>query len=345
MRDSIYLIKPKNKPFYQIIYFRNGKKTSKTTKTKRKSEAMKFLSEFKKNLQTKEIIPEIKLSDYREKYLEYMKRGYSKSYLTSIDLSLRKLQEFTGDVYLNKITRAIAEDFITSTYKRTKYGARVFNRNLKAAFNKAMENWKYVEENPFKKIKIPKIPEKLPVFVTEPEFRVILDHTDSQLMKDIFTVAFFTGMRLSEITNLTWSNIDFGNKVVIVKNTETFTTKSKKERIIPMTKEVNSIFHKYDSIKRSVDHPVFYRILGIVLRGDYISKRFRVAVKKADLYRKGIHFHSLRHSFASNLVLKGVPLVIVKELMGHSDISTTLIYSHVRREDLVNAVKKFELDI
>lgn len=342
MRDSMYLVKSKNSPYYQVIYFRKGKKTSKSTRKKRKSEALKFLSEFRQNIAKKEVIPEVKISQYHEQYKELMSRGHSLKYIRSIDLSFKMLKEFTGDIYISQITRPRAEDFISFTYKRSKHAARLYNRTLKAAFNKAIDNWNYIEDNPFRKIKIPKIPEKLPVFITESEFISLLENTEDEMMKDIFTVAFYTGMRLSEITHLTWDNIDFNNKQIVVKNTDTFTTKSKKERIIPMFSKVQDILHKYELKKTLQYYPIFYRILGIKLRGEYISKRFKRAVEESGLQGRGIHFHSLRHSFASNLVRKGVPIIVVKELLGHASISTTQIYSHVRREDLVEAVGKFE---
>jgi len=66
-----------------------------------------------------------------------------------------------------------------------------------------------------------------------------------------------------------------------------------------------------------------------------------MAVRAAGL-NDGLHFHSLRHSTASNMVRHGVPIAVVKEVLGPSDIKTTMVYSHVRREDLANAVKTLE---
>lgn len=347
MSEKIYLMKEKSKgssPYYKVVYFRsNGKRTSKSTRTTRKSEALKFLMEFKEHLKKKDIIPEIKLSKYSEQYREFMSRGYSPKYVQSIDLSFRRLIEFTGDIYLSEVNRIMVEDFISITFSRTKHSAKLFNRTLKAAFNKAVDNWGYIKENPFRKVKAPKIPEKLPAFITESEFNLILAETNLEIMKDIFTVLFYTGMRVSEITHMTWMNIDFNKKQIIVRNTEVFVTKSKKERIIPMYKDVYEILKKREAIKPMSFHPVFYRVLGIRLRTDYISRKFRRAVDATESIGKEVHLHTLRHSFASNLVRRNVSIMIVKELMGHADITTTQIYAHVRREDLVEAVKKFEI--
>jgi len=73
------------------------------------------------------------------------------------------------------------------------------------------------------------------------------------------------------------------------------------------------------------------------LNEDYVSKRFKRAVRSTGL-NEDIHFHTLRHSFASNLIQKGASIYVVKELLGHESISTTQIYSHLQSENLSQAV-------
>ena len=71
----------------------------------------------------------------------------------------------------------------------------------------------------------------------------------------------------------------------------------------------------------------------------YVSKSFKRCVRSISLNDK-IHFHTLRHSFASNLAQKGINLYIIQKLLGHSNITTTQIYSHLRTEDLVKAINE-----
>ena len=82
---------------------------------------------------------------------------------------------------------------------------------------------------------------------------------------------------------------------------------------------------------------VFYHIEDIKLNEDFVSKQFKKAVRQAGLNDR-IHFHTLRHSFASNLVQAGSSLYIIKELLEHRDFQTTQIYSHLQRENLSQAV-------
>ena len=82
---------------------------------------------------------------------------------------------------------------------------------------------------------------------------------------------------------------------------------------------------------------IFFRVVGVKLNEDFVSKQFKKAVRSAGLSEE-IHFHTLRHSFASNLIQRGVSIYVVKELLGHESISTTQIYSHLQSENLSQAV-------
>ena len=116
--------------------------------------------------------------------------------------------------------------------------------------------------------------------------------------------------------------------------------KGKKDRIIPMTSVVKDISNLRSKVVTHVDNEeyIFTRIPCVKLNEDYVSGKFKKAVRISKLSER-IHFHTLRHSFASILVQKGASIYVVKELMGHSDISTTQIYSHLRKENLIDAIR------
>ncbi|MFA5805903.1 MAG: tyrosine-type recombinase/integrase [Melioribacteraceae bacterium] len=335
----MYLVKNNKSPFYQLVYFVNGKRTTASTKTKNEKEAIRFLGSFKKpNLEQKPVIEPITLSKFQDEYLDYVRITKSKHYVRSVKTSFKILLQFSGDVYLNRLDLRTLDKFITSTFQRTQRGASLYYRTLKAAFSKAVL-WNYLSENPFKKIKIPKVSKAFPVFISESELKTILEKTNEEYLKDLFITAFYTGMRLGELLNMKWSWIDLNQNQITVKCTEEFTTKSKKERIIPINLNLKTIliirFPKVFSINN--DDYVFSKCSGIKLNENFISKQFKQAVRKSYLNEK-IHFHSLRHSFASVLAQKGISLYIIKELLGHEDLATTQIYSHLQQENLRNAV-------
>ncbi len=151
-------------------------------------------------------------------------------------------------------------------------------------------------------------------------------------------VCFYTGIRLGEAVNLRWRNISIEQKLLTIGDNE-FTTKNATQRIIPLCNQVMEVLRQ--SPVRKPDSFVFSKSNGFPFRKEYVSKKFKNISRKAG-FDEEIHFHSLRHSFASNLAMKGVPIVAIKDLLGHSSIVTTQIYSHSNVDSLVGAIAKFD---
>jgi site-specific recombinase XerD len=341
----MFLAKHHKSPYYQIIYFVGRKRNSISTKTKIKSEAMKFLSEFQNSIKGKppkkiaqtEIEPSITLSVFKQEYISYLLPTKSSNYISSINYSFKELIRFVGDIPLSELDIRIIDKFIISSFSKTQRGAHLFYRTLKAAFNKAIE-WNYIRSNPFTKVKFPKLSKSFPAFISENELLIILANTLYQYLKDIFTVGFYTGLRLGELINMRWNWIDFFQNQITVKCSDDFLTKSKKERIVPMSEQVKSILiARFNLGIHQPSEVVFYRTKGRKLHQETISKQFKQAVRKSNLNER-IHFHSLRHSFASLLAQKGISLYIIKELLGHEDLATTQFYSHLQQQNLRDAV-------
>jgi len=232
-----------------------------------------------------------------------------------------------------------AEDFKNYLMKNAPLGYKVYLRNMKAAFNKAID-WEMITTNPFAKIKFKMQQETKPVFIQKDELLQILQQTKSVEMRDIFSFSFYTGCRLGEVLNLRWSNIDLKRQLITIGD-ENFTTKNGKSRIIPTATEVNEILFRKKLLELNLTRFVFSKSNGFPFHKDYVSRCFKNSRRKAGLPEE-IHFHSLRHSFASILAINGVPLVTIKELLGHSSIVTTQIYSHSDLESLQKAVGKFD---
>ena len=344
----MYVAKIKRSKYYQIVYFVEGKRTTYSTKKTNEKEALQYLQEFKKTLvnplgavssvlQKTCTQNKLTLSKFKDEYLDYARPVKSKRYIDSIAFAFKQLVSFCGDISLEEINLKTIDKFIYSTFHRTQRGAHQYYRTLKAAFNKAVE-WNYISSNPFTKVKFPKIPKAFPAFIQEEEFLIVLSNTSYQHLKDIFTTGYYTGLRLGELVNMRWNWIDFFRNQITVKCTDDFLTKNKKERIVPLSEKVRSIlFNRFNNSLHRPDDVVFYRIEGKILYPEAISKQFKKIVRKSNLSDK-IHFHTLRHSFASLLVQRGVSLYVVKELLGHEDLATTQIYSHLQQQNLRDAV-------
>ena len=334
----------KRRGYYHIEYLDESENRIRRISTgcKLKQDALSFLSGFKQRLAARPQSNFKTLSAFTDEYVGYLAKTHSVKYTRDAKAAFRKLCEFAGDIPLQDLSPITFETFFTASFKRAQFETARNYRTLKAAFNRAVER-NYLPDNPLRKIKLPKIPKSIPVFIMEIELAQIIAETKNETLKDIFITGFHTGMRLSEILNLRWGEVNLSDKRIKVANTEAFTTKSKQDRIIPINSTLSAILEKRKPKVLSIDgnNLVLGKSTKVPFNVNYVSRKFKGAVRLAGL-GEDIHFHSLRHSFASNLIKRGVPIVAVKELLGHSDISTTMIYSHVRREDLVNAVKMLE---
>jgi len=308
-----------------------------------KRDAIKFLSDFEKNLKTQKSYKHIFLEEFEKEYSDYVKNNLSTKYHTTVKLSFRQLINFTGNIPLSRLNYPMMEKFFTETFNRTQQGAWTYYRILKSAFNRAIL-WDYIRQSPLQKIKLSKLPEKSNLYISETEFSLIVDTTKSEMMKDVFRFAYNTGVRLSELTNLKWSSISFNDRIIKVENSETFTTKSKKSRIIPINAILLEILQRRlpKVMDISKDAYVFSKNC-VRLNNDYVSKQFKKSVIDADL-NSDYHFHLLRASFISNLAKRSVPLSAIQKLVGHENIRITeKHYLSVQNETLTQAMKTLDL--
>jgi site-specific recombinase XerD len=306
-----------------------------STKQTTKPLALKFLYEFNQDIANRKKIVHKTLNQFRNEYELTSSNTFSKKYQSIVKSTFYIFcKDIDSNIPLVKITPLITERFFAQTFQRTQHGAWLYYRVLKSAFNKAV-NWNYINENPLNKIKLPKPTKKNPAFINEIELIKILSNEANPELRQIYSFAFNTGMRREEILSLQWKAIDFKNELVNVNNSEVFRTKNKTDRTIPMNNKVKEIllsrYPKLIDINR--ESFVFSKPNGIKFSGDFICKTFKKAVIKSEL-SNDIHFHSLRHSFASNLVSKGVSIYEVSKLLGHSSVNVTQIYAHLRTEDL-----------
>lgn len=228
------------------------------------------------------------------------------------------------------ITKVQAESFILEVYSKSKFTANLYRKHLLSSFNRALK-WELIKSNPFQGISL-SLPKSFPAIISIDELHKILEQIDDKMISAIIKVGYYTGMRLGELVNMKWSWVDLNQKIITTKISESFITKSKRERIIPIS---NVVFETLYLIKNDNGY-VFHRE-GERFRGEYISKQFKKAVRKAGLNDK-IKFHSLRHSFCSNLIMKNVSIFVVKELAGHQSVLTTQLYSQINNGNLKSAI-------
>lgn len=331
---------------YYGIFSKGGKKKWLKIGRVDKKDAKKILRqlelEYSKDRLNLSLPVDLTLNQYLEKYFDYTKTNKANSTYT-IELEITKaIKNYFGDIDLFKIDSLAVENY-KSYRKSLGRKAATINKELSVLrfmLNKALE-WGYIDKTPkFKLLKVPKSP---PKFLTIEEIQRLID-CSSNWLKPILVILRNTGMRIGELLNLNFSDLDMANKTITVRS-----TKTNDYRVIPMNRELYTllgILHAhYINPRTQVVTPRNSRQMEYLIcypdgrRIKSIRTSFNKACQKAGVSATP---HTLRHSFASHLVMNGVDLVTVKELLGHSSISTTMIYSHLSEEHKARSIERLK---
>ena len=186
--------------------------------------------------------------------------------------------------------------------------------------------------NPTLTLEQPKLPKHLPKVLTLNEIDAILKSNLSVLENLIIELLYSCGLRVSELVNLNLNNINLAAKYVICKG------KGDKERMIPIGKIAKKAINSYLEERNLLleKYNLSTNKLLIKENGRFITRQdiYVLIHEKGKLIQKNISPHTLRHSFATHLLENGADLRIVQELLGHSDVSTTQLYTHVSKKRL-----------
>ena len=245
-----------------------------------------------------------------------------------------------GDLRLDKVGVREIEGFLAQKKEEaSEWTARKYYIHLASAFETA-KRWNYIKENLFRKVEKPKTRDIQPVYLSKVEMRTLLKAIDDIQFKNVCLVALYTGMRLGELLNLQWCDVDLVSRVIHIGNSDTFTTKTRKNRSIPMNDQLHALLCEMKDRRSS---ELVLHSQGKYLSPESSSQRdLRHTSEHSELNDK-LHFHSLRHTFASWLVQDGVSLYEVQKLLGHSNIAVTQVYSHLQPEGLHSTVNRITI--
>lgn len=196
---------------------------------------------------------------------------------------------------------------------------------LKTMFNQAI-NWKYVSENPVKGVKLFQERKLAMKILSKEEINGLIEESADHL-KPILILALNTGMRRGEIFNLRWTDIDFNDCYIYIKD-----TKSNRSRNVPIN---DLVVDALMGIKHESEY-VFYNPETKDRIKD-VKTAFKAACRRADI--TDLRFHDLRHTAATYMVMGGVDLVTVAEILGHSDLKMVMRYAHPTPENKRKAVE------
>jgi len=280
-------------------------------------------------------------------YLKYEKRCSSHTvtaYKNDLDQFVQFCSDMVGEFNVKKVDAKLVRNWIVFLMEE-ELSARSVNRKITTikSFFKYLMKEQIVESNPATYLALPKIRKKLPNFVEEYNLQHLLDdgffENDFIGIRDklVITLLYGTGIRLSELLLL--KDSDFDKKMCLIK----VLGKRKKERIIPYPVSINFLLEQYIDTR---DTTVGFKTEKLLVTEDgkpaYEKLIYRVVknnLAKVTLLEKKSP-HVLRHTYATHLLNKGADLNAVKELLGHSNLAATQVYTHTTFERLHDIYKQ-----
>lgn len=162
---------------------------------------------------------------------------------------------------------------------------------------------------------------KLPSYLNDEEYLNLLKQVKSNKFKLAFNLAYNSGLRISEIVKLKKEDLDLNGKRIFIRD-----SKWGKDRVVPLPKRFPQSYIKYIPFK--------YKNIPSGIRA--IQYAFQRCFNKSNIQKKGVSFHSLRHSFAVRCMERGIPLNQIQVLLGHESIATTSIYLKINPKDALD---------
>lgn len=278
---------------------------------------------------------------YIEKFARYLEieKNYSAHTLLNYRHDLDSFRKFLGDTKIENTDYLTLRKYLV-VLKEQKLNNVSISRRLSClrSFFRFLNRENYLKNNPMVNISSPKKEKHLPLFLTEGEVTGLIDSVisrDEMGLRDraILETFYSTGVRISELAGLSIDNIDFIGAVVKVFG------KGKKERMVPIGDTALGAIRNYLDKRAKQPEAVFLnkngkRITDRGIRG-IVAKYLRLAS-----IRQGVSPHTLRHSFATHLLNRGADLRSVQELLGHANLSTTQVYTHLTTERLKSVYDK-----
>lgn len=290
---------------------------------------------------------------YLENFLEMMaaERGAARATLSAYETDIRDFFKFLKSMDPTKVISRNLQDYLVT---QNQYSATTVARRVSSLrqFYKFLMNEGVVTENPTILLETPRNRRKLPSTLSEEEVELLLKESkrwrgaEGTRISALLEVLYATGFRVSELVSLRLNTV-----IEVLKNDKPFLRirgKGNKDRIVPLTPAAIEALRIYLMVRPSFlakkkESPWLFPSSS--REGHLTRQRFGQLLKelslKAGLNPALLSPHTIRHAFATHLLRHGANLMVVQKLLGHSDISTTQIYTHVAQDDLAQMIEAY----
>ncbi len=266
-------------------------------------------------------------------YLEYLEleKGLAQN---TIDAYRRDLSDFAQNVDdIDSINRTTINAYVRTLRERKLAPTSVIRKvaSLRGFFKWAASSG-ILEKNPASTLEQPKTPQRLPKVVSLKEVEEMLHNNLTPFEHVIMELLYSCGLRVSELVNLKLNDIDMSSKYIRCFG------KGSKERIIPIGEKAKNVVKEYLPTRDLLIKKFNLTTKNLLIKdnGHFVTRQdiYNFIHAQGKLIHKNISPHTLRHSFATHLLENGADLRVVQELLGHSDVSTTQLYTHISKKRL-----------
>jgi integrase len=321
----------------------NGKRYRRVVGVKKQAEQVQKrveadIVEGKWDIRDKEDVP---FSTLVAKYLEYAQanKSYKTHYCDKYRIRAHLLTYFK-DTPLSLISSQLLDNYKSLRIREGASNNTVNHElvNLSHMMKMAIR-WGYIEHNVVSTVEKMKVSKKAMRFLNQEEIRRLIEASRDSYIYPLIITALHTGMRKSELFNLAWSDINFDQHTVTVQSKSDWHTKNYRSRTLQLTPVLYEVLkaHRLLHLELGIQNDYVFTYQGNRIKTD-ICASLGTVMKKAGLI--DVTLHTLRHTFASQLVMAGVSLKEVQELMGHQSFETTIQYVHLSDDHVKRQVLK-----
>jgi integrase len=327
-----------------IDWYEGGQRRRKKTRASTKTEAKKMLEQVRARITPRDLglfDPKLKCAELVTRYLEALKGTRAHHTWRRAYTALRN---FFSWCPVKQVAKLTPELFQRYAGLRKSKGIAVRTINIELSALKTSLNWgvknRLIPANPMAQAdKLKGESTGRLRFLSEDEMQRLLRASEGSVYHDIFFTFLKTGMRKGELIHLRWEDVDFEQTLIRVGGHRdehgTDDTKTHRERHLPMDAQLAGVIARQP---RRSDCPYVFGTERGTARENNLNRELKKRAGRAGV--EDLTLHTLRHTFASHLVMRGVDLASVKELLGHSTIQMTMRYAHLGQEHLRAAMEK-----
>lgn len=319
----MYTLRKRNKVWHYDINLRGKRYRGSTNTTAKESAAQITANIYSQILSTDNGIqkPNVLINEFIELHMRHKEKNLDERYGKAKKQLLLRFEEYLKSKnieYLQDIDLAVLEDYKAKLLSvRKPKTAKNIITTIATMLNHAVK-LEYLERNPCQNIDpIRGITKNKKRFLSLEEIEKVRKITRGTTLEMLVTTALYTGMRRAELMNLRYEDIDLEKKVIYVKQRNDFTTKSKKERVIPLNSTLLNIYRNCTKKGGKC----------FTISIHWATEYFTSLMVKLSMPDVGLH--TLRHTFATHLAISGVPLFHIAQWLGHSTTHITELYAHL----------------